>query len=175
MVRRFVGFDSGGAFEPAPSRSTVDLTIEATDQAGQVPQWLDDDWWINALSRLDGCRVTLVVAPSPGALLHLVVSSQLEMLRRVAPSWRRVGFAYRGDVTSQAAVESLARSPYDEVRFYDRPRLSGRRLLDRGRPLPLAKLFGEVRAIQEAHDRVRPVLVRLPEDAPVDLTASRSK
>lgn len=164
-VARYVDFGGGGRFGDVSSPVTLDLTVEATNEAGELAEWLDDDWWMGVLHRVSDSRVTIHVAPCRGALLHPVMTYQLEMLRRVAPTWRLVGYAFRGDVRGSSHAALLARSPYDEVRFHDTPRSSASRLDEFELPVPLAKLFGEVRSIQSKLRSARPVLVRLPADS----------
>jgi len=139
----------------------VELTIEATNADQELAVWCEDDWWTDVIVRWADCRVTVRFSPTPGALLHPVILYQLEMLRRVTPNWRLIGYGYRDDVTSFNDVAAIARSWYHEVRFIDQPR-PGLVAADRfGSAARLDELFGRVRRAQVDVGMTTPILVRL--------------
>ena len=162
-----VSFDGGGELGDDIVPAPVELTIEATNADGELAGWFSDYWWTEVIQRWGEDPVAVHVAPTPSALLHLVVLNKLEMLRRVAPRWRVVGHTYASEVATDDAIESLATSPYDEVRFIDQPRPGV--VSDRGRwELPLGELFACIRRAQERAGTARPILTRLPSSAGED-------
>ena len=156
-----VSFEGGGELGDDIVPAPVELIIEATNAAGELAGWFSDYWWTEVIQRWGEEPVTVHIAPTPSALLHPVMLNKLEMLRRVASRWRVVGHTYASEVATDDAIESLATSPYDEVRFIDQPRPGV--LPDRRRwELPLGELFGCIRRAQERAGTVRPILTRLP-------------
>jgi len=146
---------------PAPT----DLTIETTNEAGETADWFNDTWWAGGIRSWGDAAVTLHVAPTPGALLHPVVLHQLEMVGRVLPQWRVVGHGYRDDVVTEEAIETLAQSPYHEIRFVDQPRPTSPRSDRCDLAPPLEELFGRIRREQSRVASTRPILVRLPAES----------
>ena len=139
----------------------VELTIEATNADQELADWCDDDWWTDVIVCWGDRRVTLRFSPTPGALLHPVILYQLEMLRRVTPNWRLIGYGYRDDVTTVGDVAAIARSWYHEVRFIDQPR-PGLVAADRfGSGARLDELFGRIRRAQAEVGMTTPILVRM--------------
>lgn len=162
------GCHPSGENGPAPT----DLTIEATNDDGEVAEWFDDTWWTGVVRSWGDAAVTLHVAPTPGALLHPIVLHHMEMVGRILPRWRIVGHAYRDDVVTDDAIEMLARSPYHEVQFLDRPRPT-EPLSDRcDLAPPLEELFGRIRCKQLHLATTRPILVRLPADSLADAASA---
>ena len=156
-------FAGAGELEGGNEAGPKELTIEATNIDGELATWFDDCWWIDCIERWGREPVTLHIAPTPGAVTHPVVLHQMEMVSRVASRWRIVGHANRGDALSDDSVESLASSPYHELRFMDRDRPegsgpAGRRIFD----LPIEELFSRIRREQIRIGATRPVLVKLP-------------
>ncbi|MBU0718693.1 MAG: hypothetical protein KJ749_10630, partial [Planctomycetes bacterium] len=166
-----LGFDSDGKLENIVTPGPTELSIELTDSEGELAEWFNDAWWMSVMARWGDDTLAIHIAPTPGALLHPVVQSKLEMLRRVVPRWRHVGQAYRDDIISDAEVELLASSPYDEVRFVDEPRLATGQLGHRVQSPTLDELFGRIRRAQIAAGVARPFLVRLPSNRPSDPSA----
>lgn len=155
-------FASDGALPDDDALTPVELTIEATNAERDLAAWCDDDWWTEVIIRWADRPVTIRLSPTPGALLHPVLLYQLEMLRRVTPNWRLIGYGYRDDVTGDADVEALARSWYHEIRFIDQPR-PGLKASDRfGDHVRLDDLFGRIRRAQAECGMTTPILVRLP-------------
>ncbi|MGD2109505.1 MAG: hypothetical protein PVI86_08940 [Phycisphaerae bacterium] len=139
------------------------LTVEATNAEGDVAPWLDDLWWTGVIRRWADSAVTVLFAPTPGALLHPVVLHHAEMLRRVEPGWRVVASAYRDDISGIAEISRVARSPYHEVRFFDQDRPGTPTSIEEyDRAIGLDELFGQIRREQVRFDRRQPALVRLP-------------
>lgn len=168
-------FDADGVLGPdlLPSLST--LIIEATGPAGEPAAWLDDSWWTDVIQVWGEEAISIHFAPTPGALLHPVVLHQVDMLRRVVPWWRVLGFAYHDDIRTDEQITALVRSNYDEVRFFDAPRpdgsFNGLNSVENAsrngsaRVRPLAELFGAIRFEQTRLGCTRLILVRLPASA----------
>jgi hypothetical protein len=161
-LRLTATFDGGGALGEELPRVPFELTIEATNDERELASWLDDEWWADLIRLWGETPVTVHVAPTPGAMLNPVVLYQLDMLRRVTPSWRLVGHAYSDDVDTDAAIADLVRSPYHEVRFVGEPRPTVKPSDRCTEPRPIQQLFGRIRRQQERLDRATPVLVLLP-------------
>ena len=171
-VRIRAAFDGGGEIGEEAAAGPIELTIEATSPDGEVAAWLDDDWWTALIERWGEESVTVHIAPTPGALLHPVTIYQVEMVRRVLPRWRVAGHAYLEDMTGVDDIESLATSPYHELRFID-GRRPGSPQSDRLRPsLSIEALFGQIRREQARLGATRPILVRLPSPATDHTTPS---
>lgn len=114
-------FESGGlgdcAVEEIQPAGPLELYIEATDAHGVLVPWLTDEWWIE-IQRLCGSRpVTVILLPTPNALLNSVVLHQLEMIRRIAPHWHSVGYARAVEVQREPNLERWIRTPYEEIRI----------------------------------------------------------
>lgn len=162
-VRITASFDSTGELEGEFPAGPKELTIEATNDEGELAVWFDDYWWTDLIERWGYDPVTLHLAATSAALTHPVVLHQMEMVCRVAPRWRMVGHAYRTDISSDDSIELLAASPYHEVRFIDEARPGGPALSSPGRvDLPIEELFGRIRTEQIRIGATRPVMVRLP-------------
>ena len=163
--RVLISFASEGQLGDDSAPEPTELVIEATNAEGELGHWLDDSWWTEVIERWGDDPITLHIAETPGALLHLVVLHQLEMVRRIAPIWRIVGHAYREDLADDEAIKQLGRGPYDEVRVIDAFR-PGRPPSDRHHPvISLDELFGRIRRVQTDTGTKRPILVRLPATA----------
>lgn len=106
----------GECLEVEPAKP-IELCIEATNADGELSPWLSDEWWIRTHMLCKDRNVTIVLLPTPGALLDCVVLHQLEMIRRIAPAWRILGYALSRDAQQQPAVERWTNTPYDEIRF----------------------------------------------------------
>lgn len=162
-----VKFDSQGGIPEQALGGAMRLTIEATDAQGELSLWLDDDWWSEVIRHWADEEVAVIVAATPGALLHPLVLHQLIMLRRVVPPWRLIGEAYVGEVTTDEQVKDLAVSCYHEVRLFDQTRPGVGTGADRCNwSLSISELFGRIRAAQNRVGAKTPVLVRLPGDKP---------
>ena len=162
-----VAFDSDGELEITSSTGPLELIVEATGPDGELADWLVDAWWTAAVQTWSCRTVTLHISPTPGGLLHPVVLSHLEMVRRVSPGWRIVGHANTEEITAGDVSGQLATSPYHEIRFVDRSRPSASTSEDGTRPTPLEELFARVRREQERHGAAGPILTRLPCDADI--------
>ncbi len=106
----------GECLEVEPDKP-IELCIEATDAEGKLVPWLTDEWWIRTHSFCKDRTVTIVILPTTRSLLDSVVLYQLEMVRRIAPKWRIIGYAYATDTKSESDAEKWASTPYDEIRF----------------------------------------------------------
>jgi hypothetical protein len=157
-----VGFTGNGELPDNATAGPIELTIEATNADGDLAVWFDDFWWTDVIERWGWDFVTLHLAPTPRALLHPVVLHQMEMVSRVAPRWRIVAHVYRDDVSTEDAIESLACSPYHEVRFIDEERCVTAQADRASLGLPIGDLLGRIRRDQRRLQTTRPVLVKLP-------------
>ena len=126
-----------------------------------LSEWFDDVWWTDVVQRWGDNAVTIHIAPTPIAVLHPVVLHHVEMIRRVSPRWRIVGYAYSNDIFIEEDIEILNSSLFHEVRFIDEPRPSIG-TADRIEPIPLEKLFARIREGQARKRTSAPVLIRLP-------------
>lgn len=106
----------GELVEVQPAKP-LELCIETTDTEGNVVPWLTDEWWIRTHAFCKDRTVTIVILPTPRSLLDTVVLYQLEMVRRIAPKWRILGYARMMDARAEPNVELWVNTPYDEIRF----------------------------------------------------------
>lgn len=154
--------ESRGELPEVAVERPILLTVESTEANGDLSPWFDEDWWTEVISRYGNGRVTVHIAPTPGALLDPVVLNHMITLRRVMPSWRLVGHAFRDDLLTDSELESAATSLYHELRVLDADRKdsAGREgVLSRR---SLGELFTTIRRVQAQYNITRPVLVRLP-------------
>ncbi len=173
--RLSVSFDNGHELDLESTPVPSEIAVEATDSAEQLADWFGDVWWSEVVRRWGESAVTVHIRPTPGALLQMVVLYQLEMICRVVPRWRLVGHAFRDDVATDDAIDQLVRSPYDEIRFLDAPRHAAGVPGKPGNDGPLDALFGRIRRAQAQIGTKRPILIRLPADAPEHTSTIRSK
>ena len=136
--------------------SISELHIEATNGSSDLPFWLDDHFWMEAMRRWANDPLIVHIEPTRNALLHSVVLHQLYMLRRVAPRWRLIGHCYASDLATDTQQTAVAVSPYDELRIIDAIRP--------GRSAPAQKpnanqITERIRKTQEANQRSIPVLI----------------
>lgn len=165
-VHVLAAFEGNGSLGDDVAPAPLELTIEATNARLEIAPWLVDEWWTEVIRRWADCPVTVHISPTPGALLHPVVLHQLQMLRRVTPSWRLVGHAYADDVPTEDAVAEFVKAPYHEVRFTDQPRW-GTSQGDRfSWTPPLEELFARIHREHSRLGTTAPVLVRLPSTVP---------
>jgi len=149
---------------PAESLTgAIDLTIETTTEQGEQVYWFDDIWWTDVITRWADEAVTIHIAPTPAALLHPVLLYQLDMLRRVVPSWRLVGHSFRSDLEMDEDIKTAATSPYHEIRIIDATR-PGLRRSDRITDLNIESVFSSLRREQSVAKIFSPVFVRMPSD-----------
>ncbi len=161
-----VTFGAEGKLDHASDAKNLTVTIESTNDAMELASWLTDDWWATLMHHWADRVITIHIAPTPAALLNPVLLHQLTMLRRVAPSWRIVGYAFVDDVITDEAVTELAQSPYHEARFRDCPRVPAPPT-DRSSWTPtIEDLFSRLRREQTRLGRTMPILVRLRADRP---------
>lgn len=157
-----VPFDRLTDFGEESPPGALELVIEATNSAGEIAPWFDDAWWTEAILRFADRAVTITISATNGALLHPVVLHQIEMLRRVTPSWRIVATTSLNELTTPEDVTVLARSFYHEVRFLDQRRTGAPRS-DRCTWSPsVDEVFGLIRREQTRIGISPTVLVRLP-------------
>ena len=147
--------------------SISELRIEATNGSSDLPFWLDDHFWMEAMRRWANEHVSVHIEPTRNALLHSVVLHQLYMLRRVAPRWRLIGYCYASDLATDTQLTAVAVSPYDELRIIDAIRPGRNAPMQR----PSADRITErIRKTQEANERSIPVITWLaPDPAPVPM------
>ncbi len=162
-----VSFDGNGIVPDQDQVGTesISLTLYVTNEHGDTAQWFDDFWWTELIRRFGNKPITVQIAPTPDALLHPVVIHQIEMLFRVAPSWRIVGYAYRDDFSTPPLVEAAAISAYSEIRIIDQIRSEAESLGRATLASSIEELFGCIRRAQVKVGATRPILVRLPASA----------
>ena len=160
-----LSFDSGGKLGEQIVPAPAELALEATNAEGELAAWFHDGWWTEVIERWGDDPVTIHISPTASALLHMVVLHQLEMIRRVAPTWRIVGHAYRDDLSDEDAIDRLACSPYDEIRVIDQTRHSRAPSGQSSLGTALNEIFGRIRREQTRAGTTRPILVRLPAGA----------
>ena len=156
-----IPLDQDGKLPSEAVTGSIHLTIETTNAGGEHPYWFDDTWWADVITRWADEAVTVIIAPTPSAVLHPVLLYQLEMLRRVVPGWRLVGVAYRTDIDLDQDIRAAATSPYHEFRIIDSPR-PGSLQSDRRADRAVESLLASLRREQSAANATSPVLVRLP-------------
>ena len=139
-----------------------ELHLEATDKNGEVAQWFDDHWWLEALGRWQDHPLAVHILPTPGALLHPDVMHHVEMLYRVALRWRRIGHCYLDDVVTDKDVRLLAISSYNEVRVIDSFRPDTGKSGAELRGVKVDRLVGRVMREQASAGATRPLLIRVP-------------
>lgn len=98
----------------------IELCIETTDAQGILVPWLTDEWWIRTHSVCKDRIVTVIILPTPGGVLDSVVIYQLEMVRRIAPKWRIIGYALGEDAGKEPQLDRWITTPYDEIRFCEK-------------------------------------------------------
>ncbi len=155
-----------GDCEPHDGEVPGELHLEATDETGEAADWLEDSWWMEVLNRWHAHPLAIHILPTPRALLHPVVVHHLEMLYRVAPQWRRIGHCYVDDVVEDGDIRRLASSSYDEVRVIDSFRPSTGKSEAQLRDIKVEKFLGRVMRAQSSIGATRPMLIRVPAQAP---------
>ncbi len=149
----------GECIEVEPA-GPIELCIEATDAEGNLVPWLTDEWWIRTHSFCKDRMVTVVILPTPGNLLDTVVLYQLEMVRRIAPKWRIIGYALSCDAHTEPNVERWVNTPYDEIRFCEIENTTS----GNGSPIQAQNLTAQAAAIPQpkgqhrAQVRITPIL-----------------
>lgn len=181
-----VRFDEVRVIGDEPQGCPGEILLDATNGEAMIAPWLTDDWWMELVVRWADDPLAIHVMPTPGALLHPLVLSQVEMLRRVVPGWRLIGHAELRAVDSEVAANTIAASPYHEIRVHDDVRSSDRdRSVDETHPcreshpdtspdhpdghsddsrptgLRIEQVFARIRARQQALGATKPILVRL--------------
>jgi hypothetical protein len=171
MIRFAAACD--GQLGPDGTPTPTDVLIEATDADGETVAWFDDWWWMECLSRWKNDKLTVHILPSPAALLHPVVLHHVQMVRRVAPTWRLVGHCWLAELDLDASPPALARSPYHEVRVIDSPMPDAGVNRNPNAAPRIEDLFGRIRQEQRAIGATLPALVRATEspDAGYDWSA----
>jgi hypothetical protein len=149
-----------------------EVEVHATNEDGEVADWLTDHWWYQFLQPWAEVPVTVRIMPTPGGLLHPVVLSQMEMLRRVAPRWRLVAYAYPDELPTHEEAATLARSAYHEVRFYAQARSTDETAHLAAESRPIEQLFGDIRRIQGEAGVTQPILIRLATTTPANAESS---
>lgn len=139
-----------------------EMRVEATYEDGQIVTWFDDNWWLETLRRWKDHTLTIHLLPTPDALLHPVVTHELEMVRRLQTPWRLIGYAYRSDIGQRSVIRDAAVSRYDEIRVIDQDRPSTDSFAVRPAKFGLAEIFEQVRQAQAAERVSSPTLTRAP-------------
>jgi hypothetical protein len=169
-------YDEGNdaAFDdPAPP---VELHIEATDFSGDLAPWLNDLFWLDALQRWSGTRLSVHFLPTYESLLHPDLHAQVDMLRRVASGWRLVAYCYLSDLEVEGRLARAVMTLYHEIRIVDDRRPD---CPTGDRPLTIETALGKMRQISaalRAGGRSVPVLARYkPADVPVAPSGYRER
>ena len=157
----------GECLEVEPEKP-IELCIEATDAEGKLVPWLTDEWWIRTHSFCKDRTVTVVILPTTRSLLDSVVLYQLEMVRRIAPKWRIIGYAYATDTKSQSNAETWASTPYDEIRFCENSVVPQNGTMERA-----MALAAQAAALPQPQGR-RHALLRMTRMMPYQLSKSQS-
>ncbi len=117
----FPASGEGGCDTVLEQNRPVEICIETTDAEGCAAAWLTDQWWIQVQSACKHTITTVVILPTPNAMLDAVVLHQLEMLRRITPHWRLICYVDMADIPADVRLERLASLPYDEIRIVEGP------------------------------------------------------
>ena len=148
----------GGEVGPYPE----ELKLECTHENGQLCEWFDDHWWLEALKRWKDVSLAIHIQPTPDALLHPVVSHELEMIKRMRCPWRLIGHCYLSDVAHPLLIQRVAVNHYDEIRIVDRNREASSAYEAKLAPLTLNEVFEQVRQIQSVEKVSAPLLTCAP-------------
>ena len=155
-------FDDDRILQVSEEDAPDEIKVHVTNNEGELGEWVTDQWWSQFLRMWGDAPLTVRIAPTPAALLNPIVLYQIEMLHRVAPRWRLVGYAYADEVSGDQDVEAIAESPYHEVRFLDTPRPGSVQVShNTGDVRSIEELFGDIRRAQAEVGVTRPILVRL--------------
>ncbi len=157
----------GDCIEVEPDKP-IELCIEATDAEGKLVPWLTDEWWIRTHSFCKDRTVTIVILPTTRSLLDSVVLYQLEMVRRIAPKWRIIGYAYATDTKSETNAEAWANTPYDEIRFCENKAVPKNGTVERA-----MALAAQAAALPHAQSQ-RHAILRMTPMMPYQLSNSQS-
>jgi len=154
-------FSSPGIWPASIESEAVELVIEATDAEGHLADWLDGDWWMDAVERFTHCDTTVRILPTRGALLHPVLLHHVQMLRSTVPRWRLIGETDRHGITSEEDLRACAASGYHEIRFHERVESASVCSARTSSAPDIAALIGRIRRYQSDANLTTPVLVRL--------------
>lgn len=154
-------FAGQGKLDESVPQGPLCLSIETTDEAGDLAAWYDNEWWSDVIGLWGDHPVKVQIDATPGAVLHPVVTHSMMMLRRVMPSWRLSAIVPPHCLHQDGALEELALSPYHEIRFIT-TRASVSSAEDPSDGLTLEEIFKQIRQIQNRENRTTPILVRLP-------------
>ncbi len=157
----------GECLEVEPDKP-IELCIEATDAEGMLVPWLTDEWWIRTHLFCKDRTVTIVILPTTRSLLDSVVLYQLEMVRRIAPKWRIIGYAYTTDTKSETNAEVWVSTPYDEIRFCEHSTVPANGTLERAKALA-----AQAAALRQPQGH-RHALLRMTHMMPYQLSKSQS-
>jgi hypothetical protein len=106
-----------GQCPPLSPDVSLEIYVEVTTAEGHRAPWLVDEWWIQTHSLCGQRPVTIVIMPTPHALLDDVLKHQLEMVRRIVPEWRLIGYATFEEAHCNPNPDGWTLTPYDEIRF----------------------------------------------------------
>lgn len=169
-----VHFDGDGKLDVKSGASPAEVTLEVTNAEGELAPWFNDFWWTEIIQRWGDEPLTIHIAPTPAALMHVVVLYQLEMVRRVAPTWRLVGHGFRDDLALDDAMAQAACAPFDEIRIIDATRRATTPADRCTFDAPIGEIFANIRREQNRIGAARPILVRLPSAQSVSGTRPNS-
>jgi len=115
--RLIVGVD-GRVWPSDPVGPPDEVLVAATDERGALVRWWRPEWWSRRLAGWSRIGLTVVVLPTPGALLHEAVVGQLAEVRGARPYWRFVGCSDGAALASMEAIHKALTGPYDELRIF---------------------------------------------------------
>ena len=135
----------------------AELHLEATGPSGETAIWLDDFFWLKLIQQWPQSPLTIHFHPTNNSLLHPVILHQLNMLRRVAPQWRLVGYCYVSDLALEGRLSQAASTVHHEIHVIDAVRP--------GVPRPahamrIEDALAKMRQVQAANNRTTPIVVR---------------
>lgn len=124
--------------------------LSVTTEQGELASWCTEAWFNDRLSIWGHAKMDVVVAPTPGALLHEQLQDCLFLVRRVTRNWRLIGQTDGSGLASMSSIDRLLNSAYDELQWI----LTGRLEQDTdGRARSLSRIMNAMRELIEIRDR----------------------
>ncbi len=133
----------------------TELHLEPTGDSGETALWLDDHFWMELIQAWSKHPLSIHFLPTPDSIPHPVILHQINMLRRVTPSWRLIGHCYLSDLSKEGRITQVALSVYHEVRIIDGIRPGKNQ---NGRPLKIQDALSKIRQVQTANNRTTPIV-----------------
>lgn len=166
-----IAFSSDGSLPGGADVHPGELVLEATGPTGDIAEWFNDFWWTDVLHRWMDQAMTVVVEPTPVAMVHPVVLHHVAMIRRVAPSWRVIGRGFASDLSHPGSIGDIVQSGYHEIQVQEGPRDCNLICGKTGDIRPVDEIFAEIRREQQRIGVPRPILVRIPSGQAGESTA----